>query len=234
MKKFDFISFLMNPKKWWLPLLIIFTVSAAGVTMIGVHTYTEAPPIPDYVSEKGEMVFSKQDILKGQAVFQKYALMEYGSMFGDGGDRGPDFTAEALHETMLYMKDYYTALHKPNNADSIFIQQGINEQIKTEIKNNRYDKGNNRVTLTAAQVYATNELVTYYLRFFTGTQKENSFKPAGYIKDEREIKSLAAFFFWGSWVCGVERPGETYSSRITGLTIQPQVIYRAAPLYSGA
>jgi len=186
-----------------------FYCKYAGVMMIGIHTYTEAPPIPNYISEKGEIIFSKDDILKGQAVFQKYALMEYGSMFGDGANRGPDFTAEALHQTMLFMKDYYSSALK-KNADSIFIQQGINEQIKKEIKSNRYNKGNNSSTLTPAQVYAANHLVAYYLRFFTGSQK-NSFHPAGYIKDKNEIRSLTAFFFWGAWVCGVERPGENYS-----------------------
>src|SRR6516165_6193268 len=107
MKRFDFISFLLNPKKWWLPLLIIFTISIAGVMMIGIHTYTEAPPIPGFVSEQGEIIYSKQDILQGQAIFQKYALMEYGSMFGDGGERGPDFTAEALHLVTEQMNNYY-------------------------------------------------------------------------------------------------------------------------------
>lgn len=39
-----------------------------------------------------------------------------------------------------------------------------------------------------------------------------AFKPTGYITNTSEIKSLTAFFFWGAWVCGVERPGEHYSS----------------------
>ncbi len=118
MAKKNFISFLLNPKNWWLPLLVIFVVSAAGVVMIGVHTYTEAPPIPSYVSEKNETVFTKDDILEGQAVFQKYALMKYGSMFGDGANRGPDFTAEALHQLSVNMNNYYQSQLKADaNAD---------------------------------------------------------------------------------------------------------------------
>src|SRR5688572_4307937 len=109
MAKKNFIGYLLNPRNWWLPLLIIFIISAAGVTMIGVHTYTEAPPIPGYVSEERKLIFTKEDILEGQAVFQKYALMNYGSMFGDGANRGPDFTAEALHQLTLYMNEYYRA-----------------------------------------------------------------------------------------------------------------------------
>src|SRR5215471_10116891 len=134
MKRFDFITFLMNPKKWWLPLLIIFVASLAGVMMIGIHTYTEAPPIANYVSETGEVIFSKDDILKGQAVFQKYALMEYGSMFGDGADRGPDFTADALHQAMLLMNRYYALAIKNEKEDTAILKRGMNEQVKKEIK----------------------------------------------------------------------------------------------------
>jgi nitric oxide reductase subunit B len=59
MAKKNFISYLLNPKNWWLPLLVIFTISIAGVSMIAIHTYTEAPPIPDYVAKNGEVVFQK-------------------------------------------------------------------------------------------------------------------------------------------------------------------------------
>jgi nitric oxide reductase subunit B len=210
MAKNNFISYLLNPKNWWLPLLVIFIISIAGVTMIGVHTYTEAPPIPSYVSSKNETVFSKEDVLDGQAVFQKYALMEYGSMFGDGANRGPDYTAEALHYVSQYMNDYYQSkLKAEGNSD--LLKKGITEQVKLEIKNNHYSKEKNSVTLSDAQVFAVAELVKYYNQKFTNSSSLGAFKPSGYITDVNEIKSLTAFFFWGSWVCGVERPGEHYS-----------------------
>ncbi|MDP4132334.1 MAG: hypothetical protein Q8939_19420 [Bacteroidota bacterium] len=49
----NFIHYLLNPKNWWVPLLIIFMVSITGVTLIGIHTYTEAPSItPSLHDEK--------------------------------------------------------------------------------------------------------------------------------------------------------------------------------------
>ncbi|MBI2729550.1 MAG: cbb3-type cytochrome c oxidase subunit I [Sphingobacteriales bacterium] len=210
MSKNNFISCLLNPKNWWLPLLLIFIISIAGVTMIGVHTYTEAPPIPAYVSSKNETVFSKEEVLKGQAVFQRYALMEYGSMFGDGANRGPDYTAEALHQLSQFMNDYYQLQLKTDvNAD--LLKKGVAEQVKTEIKTNRYSTNNNRVILSDAQTFAAGELIKFYNQKFTNSSTPGAFKPAGYITDATELKSLAAFFFWGAWVCGVERPGEHYS-----------------------
>ncbi|MBS1949094.1 MAG: cbb3-type cytochrome c oxidase subunit I [Bacteroidetes bacterium] len=210
MENNGFIRYLLNPRNWWLPLLLIFIVSMAGVMMIGIHTYTEAPPIPDYVSGKKQKIFSKEDILNGQAVFQKYALMEYGSMFGDGANRGPDFTAEALHQVAQCMNDYYKNRLAAVNNDEL-LNKGVAEQVKEEIKNNRYDKESNRVVLTDAQEYAAGELINFYIKKFTDASSPGAFKPGSYIARTEEIKSLTAFFFWGAWVCGVERPGENYS-----------------------
>ena len=203
------VNYLLAPKNWWLPLLIIFVISAAGVTMIGIHTYTEAPPIPNYVSSKKGTVFSKEDILKGQAVFQKYALMEYGTMFGDGANRGPDFTAEALHQISQFMNDYYWSQQQGTENDLVF--KGISEKVKEEIKANRHNKNDNSVLLTDAQTFAATALINYYHKKFKNTFSKGAFTPGGYITDAGDIRSLTAFFFWGAWVCGVERPGEHYS-----------------------
>lgn len=210
MRNKNFISYLLHPKNWWLPLLIIFTVSIAGVTMIGVHTYSEAPPIPDYVSLQGQTIYSQEDVLKGQEVFQKYALMEYGSMFGDGANRGPDFTAEGLHKVSEYMNGFYLS-QLNQSADAALLEQGVAVLVRKEIKRNRYQKKNNRVLLTDAQVFAANELVKYYTDKFTNPEAVGAFKPSGYLSNVSEIRSLTAFIFWGAWVCGVERPGENYS-----------------------
>ena len=131
-------------------------------------------------------------------------------MFGDGANRGPDYTAEALHYVSKYMNDYYQSkLKAEENSD--LLKKGITEQVKLEIKNNHYSKEKNSVTLSDAQVFAVAELVKYYNQKFTNPSSPGAFEPSGYITDANEIKSLTAFFFWGSWVCGVERPGEHYS-----------------------
>lgn len=211
MKKRSFIEYLLNPKNWWLPLLIIFAVSITGVFMIGLHTYTEAPPIPNFITPDKQVVYSKEDIQNGQMVFQKYALMEYGSMFGDGANRGPDYSAEALHRTAEAMAQFYQEQTNDTETDKELIQLGISEKVKGEIKANTYDEPTNSATLSEAQVFAARSLVDYYRSVFSDGQHEQAFSPAGYITDPVEIHNLSAFFFWGGWVCGVERPGKTYS-----------------------
>src|SRR5215470_12075728 len=142
-KHSSFLVFLMKPKNWWLPFTIIFVISIAGVSFIGYETYRKAPPIPNFVDKARNVVISKEQIITGQQVFHHYALMEYGSMFGDGALRGPDFTAEALEKASQYQKEFYRSSHALFN-------DGISEHVKKEMKQNNYNETTNDVTLTPA------------------------------------------------------------------------------------
>lgn len=194
----------MNPRNWWGPLLIIFLVSFAGVFMIGRQTYTDAPPVTAFIKEDGEMIFSKEQVEHGQDVFHQYAFMEYGSMFGDGAYRNTDFTAEALNLTARFMKEYYVQTnHESSDA--------ADAKVKKEIKINRYDAARNTVVLSPAQQYAADKISTYYLAKKREPVSDKPFQPFQLVRTDGEIKALSAFFYWGAWVCGTERPGKNYS-----------------------
>ena len=207
------ISYIMNTKNWWGPLTFILIISLLGVGMIGYQTYVDAPPMSGFTDPQGKLVIDQKTIERGQSVFHKYALMEYGSFFGDGAQRGPDFTAEALHMTSVYMREFYANEfknkkgHKANPGE---IQQ-LGEEIKQELKQNAYDKQSNSVVLTPAQYYAQGELKKYYLKKFTEASNEKGLLPTKYISDKSEIEDLSAFFFWGAWVCVTKRPGTGFS-----------------------
>ncbi|HJW27636.1 MAG TPA: hypothetical protein VJ508_00120, partial [Saprospiraceae bacterium] len=207
------IAYLMNTRNWWGPLLFIFIISVLGVGMIGLQTYNQAPPTAAFISSKGDNVITKDNIEQGQIVFHKYALMEYGSFFGDGAQRGPDYTAEALHLVSVYMNEFYVNQFNlehqrpPDDMESKI----IGERVKEELKVNRYDKKSNSVMLSEAETYAVGKLKTYYMDLFIDKNTDGKFPPPGYIKDRTEVADLGSFFFWGAWVCVTERPGSTFS-----------------------
>lgn len=207
------ISYLMNTRNWWQPLTFILVISVAGVGLIGYQTYVDAPPMTGFKAPSGEIMISKTTIENGQKVFHKYALMEYGSFFGDGAQRGPDFTAEALHYMTVYMKDYYVEAFKRENGREVsdMEQKIIGENIKTELKANKYKEAENIVILSEAQAYALRKLRKYYTDIFIDNNPEGSFPPKDFIKDRNEVADLASFYFWGAWVCVTERPGTNFS-----------------------
>lgn len=207
------IAYIMNTKNWWGPLTFILIISVIGVGMIGYQTYNDAPPMADFISANGNKVMTKKSIEQGQIVFHKYALMEYGSFFGDGAQRGPDFTAEALHKVSLFMKDYYTRKFTEEKGVTADVMQTkiIAEQVREELKINQYDKNTNTVTLSDAQVYALGQLNKYYTDLYIDQNTDDKFPPVNYISDRKEVSNLCSFFYWGAWVCVSERPGSKYS-----------------------
>ena len=77
------IDYFMNTKNWWAPLTFILIISLLGVGMIGLQTYIDAPPLTTFSLKDGKVLFNQKTIEQGQEVFHKYALMQYGSFFGD-------------------------------------------------------------------------------------------------------------------------------------------------------
>ncbi|HRG65202.1 MAG TPA: cbb3-type cytochrome c oxidase subunit I [Saprospiraceae bacterium] len=203
----------MDTKNWWAPLTFILIISLLGVGLIGLQTYIDAPPMVSFVDGSGKVVIDKAAMTRGQEVFHKYALMEYGSFFGDGAQRGPDFTAQALHKVQEMMVDFYArewVINKGEAPDQYAIGQ-LRERVKEELKQNLYKKDTDVVTLSVAQAFAFKGLQDFYINSFKGRNDDEIHLPSDYIKNEAEIRDLAAFFFWGAWVCVTERPGSTYS-----------------------
>ena len=78
---------------WWRHSAILVMIAGFSIlTLVTVLTYTNAPPIPERVTDvTGSVLFTGADIQMGQEVFLKYGLMEHGSLWGHGAYLGPDY-----------------------------------------------------------------------------------------------------------------------------------------------
>ncbi len=63
---------------------------------VGVAVSETLPPV-DFVSENGEVIFTCDQIVRGEEVLHLRDLIWHGSFLGDGAERGPDYMAEAFH-----------------------------------------------------------------------------------------------------------------------------------------
>ena len=83
----------------WLQVgILTFVVGFAVLGYLAYRINADHPPIPArVVTEDGDVLFTGDDVMAGQHVFQKFGLMQYGTIFGHGAYLGPDFTAQYLH-----------------------------------------------------------------------------------------------------------------------------------------
>ena len=193
------INYFMQTKNWWGPLIFILIISVIGVGMIGYQTYYDAPPFVGFQNQKGENLILMEHLEQGQEVFHKYALMEYGSFFGDGAQRGPDFTAESLHQIALLIQKYRlkeqeSLLGRKLTDLEVKI---IADNVKEEIKANGYDPEKETIILTDAQNFALEGLRTYYENKFIDKASDDTFPQKGYISNRADVRNLSDFFFWG-------------------------------------
>jgi len=202
---------ILQAKKYWMThFLIVAGISIAGLIYLGGATYTGAPPLDDFKSSTGERVISSQQIHHGQEVFHLRGLMSYGSFWGDGAERGPDFTADALHRTVVSMQSFYENEMK-DRAITQYDKDAIAARVRRELHTNTFDEKAGHIRINDAQIQAFRELNDHYTRMFTDPEYPEAFDPTGYISDPDDLRDLTAFFFWGGWVSAANRPGENYS-----------------------
>jgi len=208
----NFAQVLLTKRYWWVHLGIVIGISVVGLIALCTWTYVGVPPLVDYVSStSGRVVIPAEQITRGKVIFHGRGLMSWGSFWGDGAERGPDFTADALHRSVVAMRTYYENEIEAQRPLTQADKDAISVRVKREIHQNQYSEKEGVVRLNEAQVYAWGQLQEHYSSVFTDPNYPEKFGRDQYISDPDEIKALSAFFYWGGWVCGADRPGETYS-----------------------
>ena len=191
---------------------LVSLFGAVAIALIGyVYTARDLPPYPGkVVSESGAVLTSKDQIMAGQGIWQRYGLMDVGSVWGHGTYRGPDFTAQSLHmvgQTMrakLAKEKYSKSYAELDTAD----KGAVDATVVRQIKSNRYEAATDVLPLSPLQEAALHEVRMFYTTLFTQGDTQGPIR-AGTIKNPDDIRDLADFFFWTAWCAGTVRPGDT-------------------------
>jgi len=199
---------------WWRHgTLLVMMFGFSVLTVVTVLTYTNAPPIPrQVVDESGNLLFTGDDIERGQEVFLKHALMEHGTLWGHGAYLGPDYTAEYLHREVGIARDGLARAQfgKDFSALSEAEQSAVADGVRTELKENRYDASTGVLRFSAGEAAASRTLEPYWAGYFTRAEVAPGLPPRS-IPDRDEIRLLNAYFAWATWATVANRPGENYT-----------------------
>ncbi len=197
--------------KW--AAIISFVVSMAFLLLGGLFTKDRLPPYPGKVVDPaGKVLFSKADILAGQDVYQRYGLMDHGSVWGHGSQRGPEFSANTLHQQgdavrgYLAKREYGTVYEALDDTR----KEIIDVKTRREIKTNRYDSETDTLTLTPAQVLALDSVHRFWEEMFREGDKGYGFL-RDTVRSAEERLQISRFFYWTAWVASTTRPGTDYS-----------------------
>ncbi|HXR34766.1 MAG TPA: cbb3-type cytochrome c oxidase subunit I [Candidatus Binataceae bacterium] len=192
----------MPISSWWLQgAILTYLVGFCILGILAYLGYQQQPPIPGRVKDaNGETLLTRADILDGMNVFQRYGLMEYGTVYGHGAYLGPDFTADYLHrEAQFLLQRYFHSA--PESAQS---------RVAAELHANTYDAATDTLTWSDARADAYQSLVEHYQQIFFAAHPAAGLQ-AHSIPNPDEIRKLAGFFAWTAWTAAANRPGHDYS-----------------------
>jgi nitric oxide reductase subunit B len=197
---------------WWRRGVIIALIFGFTVLIwLAARIYTDAPPIPGKVVDRsGETVFTRTDILSGQEVFLKYALMENGTIWGHGAYLGPDFSAAYLHILSIDAGDLL-ARQRLNRSDvSDGERNAVAAEVQQLLKENRYSPQTDTLVFTEAEASSYQKQITKWSDYFS-EPKTSAGLPVRYIHDPEELRQLTAFLAWTAWASVANRPNKSYS-----------------------
>jgi len=194
--------------------IISFILSMALLLIGGYFAKDKVPPIPSKVVYSGGVLVERADIQKGQNVYQRYGLMDHGSIWGHGTLRGMDFSATTLHLIGEVMRDYYAGngQYEPGAFSRLGPEQqaGIESKVIKEIHTNRYDYSTGSLTLSDSQAVALSEVRKFWEKTFSEGDPRYGFL-ANSVPSPDERRAIADFFFWTAWSAGTNREGKNFS-----------------------
>ncbi len=209
----------MQTKKLWLGFTAVMVVCFGVLIFFGGQIYREKPPIPArVVTSSGTVLFTGQDIKDGQNIWQSIGGQEVGTVWGHGSYVAPDWSADWLHRESVIILDYL--------ADSLYLksydelpaedQAALKVKLQRELRTNTYDAAGDRIIVSNLRARAIREVSKHYSSLFMADPSLDKLRdacaiPPNTIKTDDRMFKMNAFFFWISWTCVTNRPGQEIS-----------------------
>ena len=212
----------------WLGLICVLSFGALGY--LGWQIYLQAPPIPKtVVTTDGEVLFTGEQIQRGQQAWLSAGGQQLGTVWGHGSYVAPDWSADWLHREAVALQNIRGAEQaKATPAMTEADKAAVNARVREEMRRNTYDDINGTVKVSAERAQAIREVARHYDDLF-GTApslaklRDQYAMTEGALPEKTDRQALTAFFFWTSWAASTERPGETNLSYTSNWPHEPLV-----------
>lgn len=201
-------------KKYWIAVVAVLIIGFSILGYLGTDVYHQAPPVPTaYVSQDGQVLFTKEDILHGQSAWQSTGGQSVGTVLGHGAYQAPDWTADWLHKEVSIMLDI-----KSQEAFGVLYNQlgpaqqaAVKEVVKEEYLGSAV-REDGTVVLSPERIAAMNATGRYFVELYGDNPDLTLTRDHFAMKDNtlpelQDRIDMARFFFWTTWMASTQRPG---------------------------
>ena len=212
----------MSVRKLWLGFIAVMIISFTVLLYFGREIYKQSPPVPEKVIKPdGTILFTGQNIMDGQNVWQSLGGQEIGTVWGHGAYQAPDWSADWLHREAKFILDKMAVQQDNMPFDKLSEERKAYFKIllQKDLRSNSYDPVSKTLTVSELRAEAIEANSRYYGGLFTNDPALADLRdaysiPENSIKDASRVPLLNSFFFWTSWACVTQRPGQeiTYTN----------------------
>ena len=201
-------------KKYWIAVVAVLIIGFSILGYLGTDVYHQAPPVPTaYVSQDGQVLFTKEDILHGQSAWQSTGGQSVGTVLGHGAYQAPDWTADWLHKEVSVMLD----IKSQEAFGALYDQLGpvqqaaVKEVVKKEYLGSAV-REDGTVVLSPERITAMNLTGRYFVELYGDNPDLTLTRDHFAMKDNtlpelQDRIDMARFFFWTTWMASTQRPG---------------------------
>jgi nitric oxide reductase subunit B len=206
-------------RRFWISLAAVVLGTFLVLGFFGREVYRQAPPIPDrVVSDGGETLMTRDDILDGQQVWQSVGGQQVGSIWGHGAYQAPDWSADWLHREATALLERWSRAEAgvAFGASPASIRDALLARLRREMRSNRYDAATGTLTVSVDRAAAMRGVALHYAALFGDDPALRALREAyalheNAVPDPERRAKLSSFFFWTAWACATERPGSSAS-----------------------
>lgn len=214
----------------WRWLGFIFVLSFGALGYLGYQIYLTAPPIPKTVATTdGRVLFTGEQIQRGQQVWLAAGGQQQGSVWGHGAYVAPDWSADWLHREAVLLKELRAKAVAADAAAMTAAERGaVDAALREEMRRNIYDEASGAVTVSPLRGRAILAVADHYSALFGNDQSLATLREQYAMTDDTvpakaDREALTAFFFWSAWAASTDRPGEEGLSYTSNWPHEPLV-----------
>ncbi|WP_457625275.1 nitric-oxide reductase large subunit [Persephonella sp.] len=218
-------------KKWFL-IFVLSAIAAVGLfTFLTVKQIKDVPPIPQEVRGT-QTLYTYDDIVQGKAYFQKYVIMDQGTLLGNGAYIGPDYTAWILHEKIVKLQDIYAQEKYGRNYAELSPEEKAQiDYLVTEDVRKKSVLKEDVTQLTPehekAWLQVKEKLVEYLVK------GNPQYAMVGGLVKPEEAEKMAAFIDWTTLVAVTPRPTAKPAEDVSVIKSfgEPMNVYKSLNLH---
>jgi nitric oxide reductase subunit B len=207
----------MTTRKLWIGFIAVMVLSFSVLLYFGREIYRQAPPVPvKVITSDGTVLFTGQNIKDGQNVWQSMGGQEVGTVWGHGAYLAPDWSADWLHKEAVFILNSLALKQDGIPYDQLSEERKafLKVVLQKELRKNTYDPSTGVLTVSELRAAAIASNSKFYAGLFTNDPAQSALRnaysiPENALKDPQRVPLLNSFFFWISWACVTERPGQS-------------------------